>query len=374
MMKKTLICLSLVACFVACSKSSRLEGNVSFSESEKNVKMSEVITDCSLIKLETKDENLVYDVTMMRIWNDRIYILDCFSSDKAVWAYDMKGKFVGKVGAFGQGPGEYVMPMSLVVDEENNRLLVMDVARNRLLYYDAESLECVKEMDIPFISNFVEYLGKDRLIWYVGSGCPNQGDFQKHIQITDMDLNVLDNFIPRMDFPRRGPYNVMSYFHRYADDTYFHHPFTEDFYVYEAESDTVLREYSLSLEGSRFPSMDYLKDNQADIVGKLRKDGYVQFHELLENDEKILCYFGKNDKPYIGVYDKKQGSGYYTMVEKMEDDLGLLKFTRPKTVYNGYFASAVYVEDWSLVTEESILYSFKEGATDEDNPLILLYR
>ena len=373
-MKNYFSCLFLASCFMACSEPQNLKGNVSFSEAEEEVKMSEIITDYSLIKLETKGKNLILDVSMMRIWDDRIYILDAFASDKTVWVFDMEGKYIGRLGAFGQGPGEYIMPRALMVDEANDRILVKDVARNRLLFYDAESLECVKEMDIPFYSDCVESLGENKLIWYVGSGCANQGDFQKHIQITDMDLNVLNNFISRMDFPRRGLYNVMSYFHRYDDDIYFHHPFSDEIYVYDAESDTVVNEYTVSFGDSKFPSMEYLRENEADIIEHLRKDGYIQYYELLENDEKVLCYFGKNNKPCIGVYDKKEGSGYYTSVESIVDDLGVLKFIRPKTVYNGYFVSPVYVEDLEAMTEESIIYPLVKNESDGGNPIILLYK
>ena len=67
-MKNYFSCLFLASCFMACSEPQNLKGNVSFSEAEEEVKMSEIITDYSLIKLETKGKNLILDVSMMRIW------------------------------------------------------------------------------------------------------------------------------------------------------------------------------------------------------------------------------------------------------------------------------------------------------------------
>ena len=131
---------------------------------------------------------------------------------------------------------------------------------------------------------------------------------------------------------------------------------------------------TVSFEDSKFPSMEYLRENEADIIEHLRKDAYIQYYELLENDEKVLCYFGKDNKPYIGVYDKKEGSGYYTSVESIVDDLGVLKFIRPKTVYNGYFVSPVYVENLEAMTEESIIYPLVKNESDGGNPIILLYK
>ena len=95
---------------------------------------------------------------------------------------------------------------------------------------------------------------------------------------------------------------------------------------------------------------------------------------ILENDDKLLCYFGRHDKPYVGVYDKHNGKGYYVETEKIDDDLGILKYIRPKTVYKNRFVSVVYVEDLEEITESSIVYPFLKGEQESGNPLILLYK
>ena len=53
---------------------------------------------------------------------------------------------------------------------------------------------------------------------------------------------------------------------------------------------------------------------------------------------------------------------------------GILKFTRPKTVHNGYFVNPVYVEDLEAMTEESIIYPLVKNESDSGNPIILLYK
>ena len=109
-MKNFLVGILLIGCLSACSKEAELKDRVFFSERRESVRMSEIISDYSLVKLETKEKNLIQDASMIRIWNDRIYILDCFGQHKTVWVYDINGKYVGELGAFGQGPGEYIMP------------------------------------------------------------------------------------------------------------------------------------------------------------------------------------------------------------------------------------------------------------------------
>ncbi len=374
-MIKGVLFLFFMGIFVSCSHSfTELDKNLLFVEERTDVKMSELISDYSLIKLEALDKNLILDASMIRIWKDQIFILDCFAQNKTVWVYDMKGKYLGKLGSLGTGPGEYIMPMSLVVDEANNRILIKDVAQNKLLYYDAITLSFMEERRIPFYSDCVEYLGPDKLIWYVGSGCANEGEYQNHIQVTDMNLSVLSSSIPRMDFPKRGMYNVMTYFHRYDDIVYFHHPFHNEVYSYDMETDTIQSQYKVDWKGLNYPSFDYVRANRDDIVKRQEQDHMIQYFELLENNDKCMCYFGKDNQTYLGVYDKSRQSGYYVQTDKIEDDLGILKFVRPKTVYQDMFVNVVYVEDLSVVPKNSIVYPFIKEEKEGGNPILLLYR
>lgn len=120
------ICLFFVLGILCSCSHSSMEINESllFSEERTEVKMSDLISDYSLIELEALDKNLILDASMIRIWKDRIFILDCFAKNKTIWAYDIQGKYLGNLGALGPGPGEYIMPMSLAIDEANDNYLI----------------------------------------------------------------------------------------------------------------------------------------------------------------------------------------------------------------------------------------------------------
>lgn len=346
---------------------------VKFSKRD-NVKMSELISDYSLIRLETCDDNLILDVSMLRILNNRIFVLDCFSQSKGIYAFDMKGNYLGKVGAWGQGPGEYIMPMQIVTDSMNGMLIVKDVAQNKLLCYDAESCRFVKEVPLSFYSDCVEYAGTDKLVWYVGAGCNNKGDYQNHIQITDMEARSLGSGVARMNLPKRGLYNVMTLFHQYAGETYFKHPFSNEVYKYHVESNEAELSYSLTWEGLHFPDKAFVTENVENIVQALKEKNYIGYYDLLENSEKLLTYMGDNQNRYVGVYDKKKQIGFYCDIDRVEDDLGILKYNRPKTVYNDYFVSVIYTENLEDVPANSIIASLLQGEVDGGNPIVVLYK
>ena len=76
-MKNFLMGILLTGCLVACSKQAGQRDGVSFSERRESVRMSEIVSDYSLVKLDTKQKKLILDASMIRIWNDLIYILAC---------------------------------------------------------------------------------------------------------------------------------------------------------------------------------------------------------------------------------------------------------------------------------------------------------
>lgn len=58
--------------------------------------MSDLVSDYSFIPLETQDDNIKLDASMVRIWNDHISILDCFSQNKSIYVFKIQGKYFKK--------------------------------------------------------------------------------------------------------------------------------------------------------------------------------------------------------------------------------------------------------------------------------------
>ena len=371
MMVRTVIVVLLMF-LVSCNNETNESSVVHFVE-RSDVKMSELVSEYTVIPLETRDDNLILDASMLRVWNGRIYILDCFSSSKGIYVFSLNGSYVGKIGSFGNGPGEYIMPLTIAVDEVGNRITVKDVARNRLLHYDADSLQCVEEHDMTFLSDSMEYLDNGSLLWYVGSGWNNELAPRFHLLMTDRNDSVISNHIPKKPFPKRSMYNVMTYFHKYGEELFFHHPFSNTIYCYDAELDSIKVAYTLSCDNLVFPTEEYVIENNDGIINQLKEDGYIAYYDLLENSDHKLCYFGTDKERYIGAYDKERQQGFYTNVNKIEDDMGLVKFGRPKTVYNDSFVGLVYMESPEAIPSNSVLSPYL-SSNEDGNPMVVLYK
>lgn len=377
-MKNNILRVTLVAVFAlslcSCHKTV-MRSEYSFSSVEK-AKMSDIVRDYSVVCLETVVDNLILDPTVVEFSADRIFILDRFSPSKSLYVFRKDGKYVGKVGSKGEGPGEYIMPHSFVVNEKHGRIFLRDMAANKVLAYNLETLEFVEDYPLPFYATCFEKLGDDCFIWYVNAGLQNQGDFLKHLQITDTKCTPLFSAVEQLAFPERGIYNVRSYFSVLGEETYFHHPFMGDYFRCAVEDSVLQPAFSLCFSELPFPSQDYIIKHKDNIVKDLEADHYIQWCDALKNSTTCLCYLGTGKTIYWGVFNENESKGWYVDQNQLIDDLGIGKLTRPKTVYQDYFVSFISTENMNLdeLPDNSILKPYLNADNMGGNPIMLLYK
>lgn len=364
------ICLS----FLSCEKERAVREH--FYELRERVKVSDIVKDYSIVKLETTEDNLIVDPTVVKFSKDRIFILDMFSPSKSLYVFELTGKYVGKVGNKGDGPGEYIMPFHFLLDETANRIYLQDVATNSMLVYALDTFEFIEKYAIPFYANCFELLDEEHFVWYIGAGMRNEGEFQKHIQITDKRCIPQKSMIERMDFPTRGMYNVASYFVRMDDSVIFHHPFMGDYYNISLVDDILQKAFSLRFENLSFPDAEFLMEHKDNIVEDLEKGSYIQWCDVTDVLSTHLCYFGCGQDTYIGKYDEKTGKGWYVNRDNLIDDLGIGVLARPKLGYSATFVSFISLESagQNITADNSIL---KDVVSEDDlggNPILLFYK
>jgi hypothetical protein len=76
--------------------------------------------DVTQISLFSKDSGQIYDRVMAFDKNDNLYILDAYECKITV--FDSYGRFIKEFGRPGQGPGEFVLPYTILI--KNERLYV----------------------------------------------------------------------------------------------------------------------------------------------------------------------------------------------------------------------------------------------------------
>lgn len=98
-----------------------------------NLPLSELIENLQMVKLDIRDEALV-DNSFTTVTDN--YILVRNKKQNPYKLFDKKGKFLSTIGAYGQGPNEYLNVYDDFVDEKNKRIYILPWQSNKVLVYD----------------------------------------------------------------------------------------------------------------------------------------------------------------------------------------------------------------------------------------------
>ena len=112
--------------------------------------ISELIDGLEVIHLDNADAALVGGWVRTTIGEK--YILVSNNKQIPFKLFDRSGKFVAKIGSYGQGPGEYLNTYFEQLDEKNNRIYILPWNARQLLVYDLKGRNYPSiplAMDIP---------------------------------------------------------------------------------------------------------------------------------------------------------------------------------------------------------------------------------
>ena len=123
-------------------------GNIYIADTENNcVKVSDSIGKYLFKFGDNEDEGKMYRPLSVAICGERILISQ---GNDCILNYELSGKFISKIGKYGNGELEFNRPAGLAIDESNGNIYVSDWYNNRIQ---------ILSQDFRFISQF----GKDTL-------------------------------------------------------------------------------------------------------------------------------------------------------------------------------------------------------------------
>lgn len=120
------------------------------------------LTKLHYVKLATKEDCLLEDVTKVIPYKDKLFILSS-PGEGNIYVFDSKGNYLYKMKK-GEGPEEIMYPVDMTINEEKKCLIVLDAYKN-IKEYDLETGCFLKKIAIkePFYS--IESIGNDFLLF-----------------------------------------------------------------------------------------------------------------------------------------------------------------------------------------------------------------
>lgn len=116
--------------------SSVIVGNPKLFNDTIELPLSYLTEKIEIVKLDDKEEALIGGWVRTTISDN--YILVSNNRQTPFKLFDKKGKFLTTIGAYGQGPNEYLNVYDHQLDENNNRIYILPWQSDKILVFDLE--------------------------------------------------------------------------------------------------------------------------------------------------------------------------------------------------------------------------------------------
>lgn len=173
-MKKKIILSFLVGMLSACSYyEKKAESIVSPNCEISTVKISideayydsvaSRISDTTFMILDEDDNTMFSCIDKIMAYRDKFYVLDKNES-RTVVSFEKDGSPGHRYGRVGQGPGEYVFPWDMDVDETG--VYVLDTNSKKVIHYSEEGT-FLGERSLPFFADALKRLKNGNFIFNI---------------------------------------------------------------------------------------------------------------------------------------------------------------------------------------------------------------
>lgn len=147
-----------------------------------------LVSTPKIVMLKENDATMFADMDRLIARNGKFYILDSFGSRKVV-SFSKDGTPLNAYGNIGEGPGEYVRPWDIDVDETG--VYILDSNLKKVIRYNEEG-KYISERSIPFIADAFHLLDDGKILF---SLLPD-GEGGARLCITDSMMNVKNYTLP----------------------------------------------------------------------------------------------------------------------------------------------------------------------------------
>ena len=380
---KSLVLLFCLLIFIyGCNSNSQkndlAENVITISDSELDDKhrASDIFESLVLIPLETTDESLIGNINKIVIIDTLIYILDAKS--KAIMLFNTKGKYITKIACTGAGPNDYVALNDFTV-LKNGDIIILD-GNKKILHCKADGTP-YRTYQTSFFASAIEHLNDSV---FVCSG----GGVEKQLHVWNCIENKTVNAFFDHDWKHAG--RTFKPLIKYANNVYYHRPYTSTIYKVNPEQLTV--QWFVDF-GKRNINEDIHKKVEFFNVPVIIPSA-ANMHQFTETKNFVIFSFQveelKDGDSYNVYYSKSSGKKIITIFDTYIDDMAFHEY--PPNIIDAtpseefinilhpeYYLNVMRTRDSAAmdkVTKERWKYvrETTRHMNDFSNPIVALYK
>ena len=267
---RTVLCIciisfSIYSCKKSVNESESNDDTVQYVEYNpdrvKNAIRDSVINKTWFVKLETNKKNLIGNIDRLLFVDNSIIVVDQHIA-KAVYVFDMNGRFERQISHIGNGPKEY-LAIHTVFLTPDNQIAIVDNMKSKTLFFDKNGRYLRSEKN-EIRGSEVEMIDENNYVFNIYSGM-----YYKYKSLNDKSFVVLDkNGNPKYTFAE-SLYSSTFHFtrarnlYKFGNKVYCNVNFKNT--IYEITKDSVYAKYKIKLwddklEERTFSSSDEVRE------------------------------------------------------------------------------------------------------------------
>ena len=304
----------LTSCTSTNNKDQGKNGSVLYFDVENWDKNSvipqDIIRSLTFIPLETNENCLITRVRKIIPFNDKYYILDSSQSNSSVLIFDFSGKFLGTIGKYGYGPGEFIMLSDFVVDKKRDQGYILDTQLRKVLMFKLDGGEFIGELKFDFFTKNFAMPDYEAFVFNLRNYDSKITPGSFSIAITDRDISNQQNFVPKNVYDPNFGYDHQLF---QSENTYWTSAFGDTVYKVtptQCEPAIVLNygkskipAEELSIEGSEgHRQLRHLFSSEKWMNG---------IENVWENEKFITYHFRLHRTGTLVIYSKQTGNYHY---------------------------------------------------------------
>ena len=343
-------------------------------------KLSSFAQTCQYIPLETNDDCIIDVIRNFYLTDKQIII----TSGKECWVFDRNnGKFLNKIGSYGQGPNEHLGFRATAWDKNKQLLYIISNYGGHLLCYN------LKGEVVNRISRFNQHQMRNMSLLdsdtYIGNIGNDTGEEEKRL-IVGSFLNDSIHIVPNFSFftveqPDPSAFLAVSdnsevQFYQFDNTLCLKELFIDTIFEIRKPYDLIPK-YVFDMKDLKFP-----QDLRGKIVGFGRnKPNYIFHDKSYETKDYLFSLFIYNNMMTAGILNKNDYS--YLVADRQKEDTDF--FGLQNDVYGGIPFWPKYISDegemvtWhnaykliEYIEENKIDIATLSDLNEDDNPVIII--
>lgn len=346
-MKKSILQIFLALLFLGCSKSptSELVTIQIPNKTDIPLSLANVSMSINKIQLETKDNVLLGFIKDVKLYNERIFVVD----PNRILIFDLNGIFLQILGRQGEGPEEYTRVTCMEIDEKTGNIYVS--AYNKIIVYNKD-FEFVEERKLGYPIQYLKILNGGIFIVSeeVGVALGEKFGNQSNLYELNSSFQILDTIPVRtvlLDHLQVGG-SAFRYWLSNIEDGLF-------LFMPVLTPENLIRDTLYQIKDEKMhPAIrfNFERPQTLDASGFQT----LVLLNIVNSTSYYILEYDQDWKHFLFLYNKKTNTGY-NLSEGLIDEEGDPVFLRPLDLKKDHF---YYIKK----------FEFEDKTVEEKNPII----